>query len=141
MVAYLLDTNVVSEMRRTDRADANVRNWFEATDPGVLYCSSVTVLELKIGALRALRKDPRQGAALQEWLDTKVLPSFAGKVLAVDMEVALRCASLHVPDPRSDHDAFIAATALVHDLTIVTRNTRDFDGTGVKLLNPWEAET
>lgn len=134
---FLVDTNVISEMRRAERADLNVREWIQAGNPDVLYCSSISILELKIGALRALRKDPPKGLILQEWLETKVLPSFSGKVIAVDLDGALRCAALHVPDPKSDRDAYIAATALVHNLTVVTRNTKDFEGTGVKLFNPW----
>jgi len=84
------------------------------------------------------RRDPAQGAILRSWLDDHVLPAFADRVLPVDVVVAQRCASLHVPDPRSDRDALIAATAMVHGMTVVTRNVADFEPTGVRILNPWQ---
>jgi predicted nucleic acid-binding protein len=83
------------------------------------------------------RRDKAQGAMLRAWIDTRVLPAFDGRILSVDTAVAKRCARLHVPDPRADRDALIAATALVHRLTVVTRNVADFEAMGVDLLNPW----
>ena len=82
--------------------------------------------------------DQRQGDRLRAWLDTYVLPEFAERTLPVDATVALRCARLHVPDPCLERDAFIAATALVHGMTVVTRNVADFEATGVELVNPWQ---
>ena len=105
--------------------------------PGGLFLSAITILELETGALLVERRDPAQGAILRAWLDGHVLPAFAGRVLAVDTAVAQRCARLHVPDPRADRDALIAATALVHGMTVVTRNVADFEPTGVPTLNPW----
>jgi len=139
---YLLDTNVVSEMRKTKtgKADANVRNWAECVSALSLFLSAITILELETGILLIERRDSSQGAALRSWLDLQVLPAFSGRILAVDTVVALRCARLHVPDPRSDRDALIAATALVHGLIIVTRNVADFAPTGVPILNPWIAQ-
>nr|WP_274630591.1 type II toxin-antitoxin system VapC family toxin [Mesorhizobium shangrilense] len=134
---FLLDTNVISELRRPERANENVSQWIDGQDEALLACSCVSVLELEIGVLRALRHDKLQGHMLRTWIDERVLPGFEGRVIPIDVRVALRCAALHVPNPRSDRDAYIAATALAHDLTVVTRNTRDFEGTGVKLLNPW----
>lgn len=84
------------------------------------------------------RRDPAQGKPLLDWIENRVLRDFAGRTLPISTDVALACAALHVPDPGSERDAWIAATALVHDLTVVTRNTRDFQGTGVRLINPWE---
>ncbi len=138
---YLLDTNVVSELRKakTGKADAHVRNWAERVSALSLFLSAITILELETGILLIERRDPSQGAALRSWLDLQVLPAFSGRTLAVDTAVALRCARLHVPDPRSDRDALIAATALVHGLIIVTRNVADFAPTGVPILNPWIA--
>ncbi|MEI7932724.1 MAG: type II toxin-antitoxin system VapC family toxin [Alphaproteobacteria bacterium] len=133
---YLLDTNVVSELRRPDRAGAALQTWVRSIPPFQLYLSAISILELEIGMLRIERRDLRQGQMLKAWLVTQVLPSFAGRILAVDTAVALRAATLHVPDPKPDRDAFIAATALVHGLTVVTRNIGDFAPTGVPLLNP-----
>lgn len=136
-MTFLLDTNVISELRRSDKAQRAVRNWADGRPKEQLFCSSISILELEIGVLRAMRRDPPRGTMLRTWLDDHVRPNFEGRVLALDLEIALRCAALHVPDPRPDRDAWIAATALVHDLTVVTRNVRDFEATGVKLLNPW----
>lgn len=135
---FLLDTNVLSELRRRDRTDANVAAWADAVDTEALFLSTITVLEIEIGARLITRRDAVQGATLRQWIDSKVLPAFAGRILSVDTAVAQRCAALHVPDPRAERDALIAATALVHGLKVVTRNTADFKATGVALINPWE---
>ena len=136
---YLLDTNIVSELRKAAarKADPKVLAWANGVSTALLFLSAVTVLELEIGVLLVERRDPSQGSALRSWLDTRVLPAFTDRILPVDTAVARRCARLHVPDRRSDRDALIAATALVHRLTIVTRNVEDFAPTGAKLLNPW----
>src|SRR5262245_38383822 len=136
-MTFLLDTNVISELRRPERASKSVLNWVSTQAESLLWCSVVTILELEIGALRALRQDRTKGTMLRTWLDERVLPRFQDRIVSIDTAVALKCAALHVPDPRSDRDAFIAATAIVHGLTVVTRNTRDFEATGVKLFNPW----
>ncbi|CAN1600071.1 PIN domain-containing protein [Pseudomonas mediterranea] len=135
---YLLDTNVISELRKP-QADRNVQAWARSVAAPSLYVSAITVLELETGVLRFERKDPSQGSRLRTWLDNHVLPAFAGRILAVDRAVALRCARLHVPDRSNECDALIAATALIHGLTVVTRNVADFEASGVTLLNPWEA--
>ena len=139
---FLLDTNAVSELRkvRSGRADTQVARWAGRAKSDTFYLSAITVMELEVGVLRMERRDPKQGAALRAWLDDSVLPSFAGRILPVDTPVAQRCARLHVPDPRGDRDALIAATALVHGMTVVTRNTADFELIGVALLNPWATE-
>lgn len=138
---FVLDTNVVSELRkiRSGKADPNVAQWADSVDAGSLHISAITVLELEIGILRIERKDPEQGDVLRTWLDTLVLPAFNGRIFPVDTAVAQRCGRLHVPDSRSERDALIAATALVHGMTVVTRNVADFEPTGVPLLNPWDA--
>jgi predicted nucleic acid-binding protein len=136
---FVLDTNVVSELRRPERSNPNVRAWVTEQMLAALYLSAVTVLELEIGARRMERMDARQGALLLSWIDRQVLPLFADRILPIDASVARRCAPLHVPDRRNDRDAYIAATALVHGMTVVTRNTGDFQGTGVPLINPWES--
>ncbi len=136
-MTYLIDTNVWSELRNPGRADSNVRAWAEQVRPAELYLSAVTVFELERGVLLIERRDPHQGARLRQWLDERVLQPFEGQVLPIDARVARRCAALHVPDPRPERDALIAATALVHGLTVVTRNVGDFEPMGVGLLNPW----
>ncbi|WP_296182843.1 type II toxin-antitoxin system VapC family toxin [Pseudomonas sp. UBA1879] len=137
---YLLDTNVVSELRKNHKAAPSVRRWADRTPASSLYLSSITVLELETGILRLGRHDSAQSAMLRTWLDHHVLPAFSGRILPVDAAVALKCARLHVPDPRSEYDAMIAATALVHGMTVVTRNTADFSGSGVSVINPWVSQ-
>jgi len=136
---FVLDTNVVSELRkvRHGKADPQVAKWADSVDAANLYLSAITVMELETGVLQIERRDSKQGAGLRAWLDNYVLPEFTGRILPVDTAVAQRCARLHVPDPRAERDALIAATALVHGMTVVTRNTADFELTGVPLLNPW----
>ena len=136
---FLLDTNVVSELRRPERADANVRAWASNTPAELYAISVVTVLELERGTLLTERRDALQGAILRRWLQHEVLTRLATRILTIDVAIARRCASLHVPDPRPERDALIAATALTHRLTVVTRNTVDFEPMGVALLNPWLA--
>ena len=135
---YLVDTNVVSELRKAKNAHPRVRAWADALPAESLYLSVISILELEIGILLLERRDRRQGAVLRAWMDGHVLPTFSDRILAVDTRVAQRCAALHVPDPRSDRDALIAATALVHDMTVVTRNVSHFQPIGVALFNPWE---
>ena len=136
---YILDTNVVSELRkiRLGKADSHVANWADSIDATDLYLSAITIQELEIGVLLAKRRDPSQGAIFRAWLNGHVLPAFSGRILAVDTAVAQRSARLHVPDQRPIRDGLIAATALVHGMTIVTRNVSDFEPTGVATLNPW----
>lgn len=133
---YLLDTNVISELRKP-HADNRVKAWASEVLRASLFLSVITVLELETGVLRIERRDRKQGAALRRWLDGQVLPAFADRVLPVDTAVALQRARLHVPNRMSDGDALIAATALVHGLIVVTRNTPDFEPAGVGLLDPW----
>ncbi|MGY4304620.1 putative nucleic acid-binding protein [Bradyrhizobium sp. USDA 4369] len=134
---FLLDTNVVSELRRRDRADRNVVAWAAARPAVSIFLSAISILEIELGAQRVARRDAAQGAALRAWIDQQILTAFDGRILAVDTAVAQACARLHVPDPRPERDALIAATALVHGLTVVTRNSADFATTGVMLVNPW----
>lgn len=140
---YLLDTNVVSELRKVEegKADPNVAAWQASVDQAECFLSTMTMMELEIGVLRMERRDAVQGGLLRAWLEQRVMPEFDGRLLPVDDAVARRCARLHVPDPRPERDALIAATALVHGLTVVTRNTADFAPTGVLLFNPWRPWT
>ena len=135
----LLDTNVVSELRkiRLGKANRTVAKWADSVDAADLFLSAITIQELEMGVLLAERRDPSQGAIFRVWLNGHVLPAFSGRVLPVDIAVAQRSARLHVPDPRPVRDALIAATALVHGMTVVTRDVTDFEPTGVLILNPW----
>ncbi len=136
---FLLDTNVVSELRkvRAGRADPQVARWADRVDAAQLYLSVVTVQELEIGVRLLERRDATQGQVLRRWLDDQVLPAFAERTLPIDTAIALRSAALHVPDPRPVRDTLIAATAAVHGMAVVTRNERDFEGAGVRVVNPW----
>jgi predicted nucleic acid-binding protein len=141
---YLLDTNVVSEMRkalnpeyRGVRIDANVKSWIESVPSSLLYLSVIVILELETGFLLLERRDPSQAAMLRSWVRGNVIPEFDGRILQVDLKVAQRSAMLQVLNPVAYGDSLIAATALVHGMTVVTRNVRDFEPTGVATLNPW----
>jgi predicted nucleic acid-binding protein len=136
---YLLDTNVLSELRkrRSGKIDTAVEAWANSVDQADLYLSVITVMEVELGIALLERRDPHQASVLRLWLHDKVMPAFAGRILAIDAAIALRCARLHVPDTKSERDAWIAATGLVHDLVVVTRNVADFTGTGTTLLDPW----
>lgn len=136
---YLLDTNVISELRRPQKANKSVVAWADANPATSFFLSVVSVIEIELGTLQVARRDQGRGAVLRAWIDHQVLPSFDGRILAVDTAVAQRCARLHAPDPRAERDALIAATAMVHGLTVVTRNVADFEPMGVALLNPWIA--
>ena len=136
---YLIDTNVVSELRQSkSRApDPRVVAWTMSVPVGSTYLSVVSVLELEKGILSIERRDKPQGLILREWLED-VLVGFAGRILPVNFEIATRCAALHVPTTRPERDAWIAATALVHGMPVVTRNVADFEPMGVAVLNPWD---
>lgn len=136
---YLLDTNVVSELRKAKSGKANhgVVTWADEVPSSSLYISVISILELEMGILSVQRKDEPQGAILREWMDNHVLPAFEDRILPIDTLVAQQCARLHVPDPKSDRDALISATGIVHSMIIVTRNITDFEVTGVALIDPW----
>ena len=137
---YLLDTNVVSEFRKSadGRINKSVKRWADEISPDLMFISAISVLELEIGVLQIERRDKKQGLLLRKWLNKSVLPAFLDRVLPVDLAVAQRCASLHVPNPKSERDAMIAATAIEHRMTIVTRNVSDFSQSGVKIFDPWD---
>ncbi|WP_225430105.1 type II toxin-antitoxin system VapC family toxin [Deinococcus detaillensis] len=143
MNGILLDTNVISELRKVNagRADPQVAQWAAGVQTSQLYLSVITVQELEMGILLRERRDTQQGAALRLWFERQVLPTFAGRILPVTLAVARQCAALNLPDPKPERDGLIAATALVHNLMMATRNTKDFQGTGVQLLNPWQSDT
>jgi predicted nucleic acid-binding protein len=136
---FLLDTNVISELRkaRAGKADRNVVRWTRSVPAGGLFLSAIVVHELELGVLLAERRDSRAGAVLRAWLNDHVLPEFAERILPVDAAAARRGAAFHVPRPRPWRYALIAATAMIHGMTVVTRSRVDFEPLGVRLLNPW----
>ncbi|EMY1531079.1 type II toxin-antitoxin system VapC family toxin [Salmonella enterica subsp. enterica serovar Wedding] len=136
---FILDTNVIYELRKAGdgKADSQVMRWFSSVNSRQLYLSVITLLELERGILRVERRDVLQGQMLRRWLDGNVLPVFSDRILPVDVAVVRQCARLHVPDPRPESDTLIAATALIHGMTVVTRNVADFEPTGVAIINPW----
>ena len=137
---FLLDTNVVSEFRKakTGKIDRKVAGWAKEVLPESMFLSVMTILELESWILLIQRRDPRQARILRAWMNDLVLPGFAGRILPVDLEIVQRCELLHVPDPRPERDALIAATAIVHGMTVATRNVKDFKSMGVAMVNPWE---
>jgi len=137
---YLLDTNVISELRKakSGKADHRVVAWATSIAIDQLYLSAISVMELEMGVLQIERRDNTQGAVLRRWLEGQVLSVFLHRIIPIDTLVARRCARLHVPDPRSERDALIAASALEHRLIIATRNVKDFKASGAQLLNPWD---
>jgi toxin FitB len=138
-VNVILDTNVVSELRKAGDGKANpaLLAWLAQRDATTLYVSAITILELERGILQKERRDPTQGAMLRTWMDRHVRPAFANRILPIDDAVATRCAGLHVPDRRNEADALIAATGLVLGMTVATGNIKDFASTGVPLVDPW----
>lgn len=137
---YLLDTNVVSELRKakTGKANAEVVSWSSSAPAQTMFLSVISILEIELGILQIGRKDSSQANRLRSWMNSQILSAFAGRILPVDIDIARKSAELHVPDPKAERDAIISATALVHNLTVVTRNESDFEPTGVSLINPWK---
>lgn len=134
---FLLDTNVVSDLRRPKRITPGAARWFSSVDTNLLHISAVTVFEIQHGIVQLRRRDSRRAAHLQGWLDSDVLPAFAGRILALDTLAAQRGAELHSGRTRWDADRMIGAIALSRDMTLVTRNIDDFASMGVKLFDPF----
>jgi predicted nucleic acid-binding protein len=137
---FVLDTNVVSELRKATSGKANqgVVDWAEAVPAALMFLSAISLQELEHGVLLAERRDPAKGKILRTWLDSSVEPAFSNRIVPVDAPVALQAAALHVPDPAPVRDALIGASALVHGMAVVTRNVADFERfAGLDVINPW----
>lgn len=136
----LLDTNVISELRKVRhlRTDSHFVTWAETLQWSDLYLSVMTIHELEAGIGQLEKRDPAQGLLLRAWLDNRVMTKFDGRILPIDSTIAIRSAQLQVVRTHEVEDALIGATALVHRMTLVTRNEADFADMGVRLLNPWK---
>ena len=137
---YLLDTNIISESRKlgTSRVAPRAARWFDRVDVETTFVSAMTIFELERGVRQMVRRDAAQGSVLRRWLDDQVMATYEHRTLPLSRAVALICAGLHIPDPKSERDAWIAATAIDADLTLASRNTGDFASMGVRLINPFE---
>lgn len=138
---YLVDTNVVSEIRkvRQNKANKNVVEWLRHVQKESLYTNAVVLMEIERGILRMAHKDPQQAERLKSWYHAAIKPMFYGRVLPIDEATATVCSTLHFPDLAPENDAWIAASAIQYDLTLVTRNTKDFDHPNLRVLDPFEA--
>ena len=137
---FVLDTNVVSELRkaRSGKANPGLAAWATSVPSAQLFVSVITLHELEYGVLLAERSGPRQGALLRAWLDHSVSAAFAERVVPVDEAVARQAAALHVPNPAPFRDALMAATAVVHRMAVVTRNIKDFERfDDLAVVRPW----
>ena len=137
---YLLDTNIMSELKKLDsgKIHPQVQRWAYSINLMQTKISVVSITEIRTGILSLTRKDQAQAASLDNWFTNRLLPAYRTRTLSVDTEVALICAQLHIPAKRPINDAYIAATAIAHNLTLVTRNVRDFQGLPLMLENPFE---
>lgn len=137
---YLLDTNIISELKKLDsgKIHPQVQRWAYSINLMQTKISVVSITEIRTGILSLARKDQAQAASLDNWFTNRLLPAYRTRTLSVDTEVALICAQLHIPTKRPINDAYIAATAIAHNLTLVTRNVRDFQGLPLMLENPFE---
>ncbi|MFK7918338.1 MAG: type II toxin-antitoxin system VapC family toxin [Ilumatobacter sp.] len=137
---FVVDTNVVSELRkvRSGKANPGVATWAQSAPSASMFISAITIHELEHGVLLKERSNPTQGALLREWLDQSVMAAFENRVLAVDENVARSAAVFHVPDPAPFRDALIGATAAVHNMTVVSRDLKDFERfNDLDVLDPW----
>ncbi len=135
---FLLDTNVVSELRKAARCDARVAAWQAAQNPQACFLSAITLLEIRLAIELARASDRKKAHVLETWLEQRVKPGFGGRILPVDQAIAEACGRMHAQRLRSFRDGLILATAAVHQLTVVTRNVKDFADDGVQMINPWD---
>lgn len=137
-MTWLLDTNIVSELRKGERADRKLRVWFTSLDDDEVFTSVLVLGEIRRGIESIRRRDAPSALALEQWL-IRLATGFGERILPIDVRVADRWGTLNVPDPIPTIDGLLAATALVHDLTLVTRNVKDVTTTGVRTLDPTTA--
>jgi toxin FitB len=139
---FLLDTNIISESRKlgTSRVDPRAARWFAQIDVEATFVSAMTIFELEQGVQQMERRDAKQGLVLRRWLDDQIITTYEHRTLPLSRDVALICAGLHIPDPKAERDAWIAATAIDAQLILASRNVADFANMSVKLVNPFEEE-
>ncbi len=138
---FLLDTNILAEARKKSNGTINsgVEKFLKNTPYAQTFISVMTLMEIKQGIFTLQhRNDSKQASILNDWLENEMIPTFKGRILPIDVEVALTCASFHVPNKAGANDALIGATAKAHNLTVVTRNDKDFAFDGVKVINPFD---
>jgi hypothetical protein len=136
---YLVDTNVISELRKSSqKIDENVTKWANSVSMEDLYLSIISIQEIKTGILNKTKKDKSQADKLNDWFKNDILKGFEGRILGIDIKIALKVAELHAGNPKPYADSLIAGTALHHDLVLVTRNVKDFKDCGLELINPWD---
>jgi toxin FitB len=136
VVTYLVDTNVIAELRKGPRANVHVRAWFAGLEPGSIVLSALTIGEIRRGIESVRRRDPKGARALERWL-RQLLRDHSDRILEVDLPVAEQWGRLNVPDPLPVIDGLLAATALVHGLTLATRNVKDVARSGAEIVNPF----
>ena len=137
-MSFLLDTNVISELRKGPRCDPHVKSWFQSVDDADLFLSVLVIGELRVGIERIRRRDPQGATALENWLTTLVA-DFGQRILSVDYAVADQWGRMNAAAPLSTIDSLLAATAKIHGLILVTRNVKDVQNTGAQILNPFTA--
>lgn len=138
MRRVILDTMTVSELRKGDRMDAAVNSWQNELHMNDAWLSVVSVMEIRIGYLRVLKRDPDFAQRLKRWLEATVMPLFSDRMLDIDLGIAEEAAEMREVHGLSPNDSFIAATAKIRGITLATRNVSDFTGTGIDLINPWD---
>lgn len=136
---YLLDANIIAESRKlgSTRVDPRAAQWLSQIDVEVSFISAMTIFERERGVQQMARRDAKQGAALRRWFDDQIMTTYENRTLLLSRGVALICAGLHIPDPKSERDAWIAATAIDAGLTLVSRNVADFANMAVWLISPF----
>ena len=139
-MSYLIDTNVVSELRKGKKCDSRVATWQARHTEENQLISVISMMELRLGISLAMRRNKEHAGALEAWYENRLKPAFSGRIVPVDLAVSENCAQLHAARTRPFRDALIGATALVHGLIMVTRNVNDFSKMGLKIVNPWEEE-
>ena len=139
---YLLDTETAAELRKASmrRGDQSLRDWAGSVDVKDVYLSAITLQELEMGVRLSERDDPKRGAVLRDWMSRQVLHHLSARVLPINTAIALKAAELHGQRARTLSHAFIAATASVQGLSVVTRKVASFSDMGVSIVNPWQAQ-